>query len=105
MERFTVSMNSEDIDLFERRRADMGFSKSAFIRYLIAEHENNVPNFIQYKHIIEQMADLNTHMKEILVSKNVDEKFKMQLFEEINSLNDSISENLFCAKLVQNKKD
>mgnify|MGYP007006857827 CR=1 FL=1 len=39
MERFTISMNSEDIDLFERKRTDLGFSKSAFVRYLIAVNE------------------------------------------------------------------
>ena len=27
MERFTISMNSEDIDLFERKRTDLGFSE------------------------------------------------------------------------------
>lgn len=45
MERFTISMNSEDIDLFERKRTDLGFSKSAFVRYLIAVNENRVPPF------------------------------------------------------------
>lgn len=58
MERFTISMNSEDIDLFERKRTDLGFSKSAFVRYLIAVNENRVPPFIQHKEIIRQMCNL-----------------------------------------------
>ena len=57
MERFTVSMNEADVDLFERKRCDMGMTKSAYIRYLIAEHENKVPPFLKYKEltIIEQI--------------------------------------------------
>ena len=79
MERFTISMNSEDIDLFERKRTDLGFSKSAFVRYLIAVNENRVPPFIQHKEIIRQMAEINTHLHEILINDNFDTVNKMHL--------------------------
>ena len=48
MERFSITMNSTDIDLFERYRSELGLTKSAFIRYLIAEHKNGVPDFLAF---------------------------------------------------------
>lgn len=106
MERFTISMNSEDIDLFEHKRTDLGFSKSAFVRYLIAVNENRVPPFIQHKEIIRQMAEINTHLHEILINDNFDTVNKMHLCEQIETLNASIKlliDN--CANLAQTDKE
>lgn len=106
MERFTISMGSEDIDLFERRRTDLGFSKSAFVRYLIAVNENCVPQFIQHKEIIRQMAEINTHLHEILINDNFDTVNKIHLYEKIETLNASIKlliDN--CANLAQTDKE
>lgn len=106
MERFTITMESEDIDLFERRRTDLGFSKSAFVRYLIAVNENCVPQFIQHKEIIRQMAEINTHLHEILINDNFDTVNKMHLYEKIEALNANIKLLLDnCANLAQTDKE
>lgn len=106
MERFTITMESEDIDLFERRRTDLGFSKSAFVRYLIAVNENCVPQFIQHKEIIRQMAEINTHLHEILINDNFDTVNKIHLYEKIETLNASIKLLLYnCANLAQTDKE
>ena len=56
MERFTVTMYEEDIDYFERERADLGYSlgnkiltKSAFIRLLLEEHKNKLRSLLKIK--------------------------------------------------------
>lgn len=106
MERFTITMNSEDIDLFERRRTDLGFNKSAFVRYLIAVNENRVPTFIQHKEIIRQMAEINTHLHEILINDSFDTVSKMHLCEKIGILNANVKlliDN--CANLAQTDKE
>lgn len=106
MERLTITMRSEDIDLFERRRTDLGFSKSAFVRYLIAVNENCVPQFNQHKEIIRQMAEINTHLHEILINDNFDTVNKIHLYEKIETLNASIKlliDN--CANLAQTDKE
>lgn len=106
MERFTVTMNSEDIDLFERRRAELGFSKSAFIRYLIAAHENNIPDFIQHKELIKQMAELNTHMREIVINNQIDTTQKIIISEKIEALNTDVKTLIKnCAKLAQTDRE
>ena len=85
MEKMTITMTSEDLDLFERGRCDMGenMSKSAYVRLLIAEHEQRVPSFIRYKEIISGISELNTLVKELALSENVDDVYKMQILERM----------------------
>ena len=105
MERFSISMNSEDIDLFERRRYELGLSKSAFIRYLISEHENGIPDFIAFRDTIKQMAVLSNCMKEILLRDNFETEDKLILYEKISSLNTTLKDALDnCANLAQLSK-
>lgn len=85
-ERFTITMSSDDIDAFERGRSITGMSKSAYIRLLIAEHENTVPSFIRYKEIIREISDLNTNIKEILLSDKEKDSDKLLLIERMNEI-------------------
>lgn len=86
MNRFMVSMSDEDIESFEIGREAENMSKSAYIRLLIAEHENRVPGFIKYKDIIKGFADLNNNIKEIVVKKSFDDSTKLMLLEKIDEL-------------------
>lgn len=92
MERFTISMNGSDIDLFQRKRLEMGMTKSAYIRFLIAEHENNVPIFLQNKELIEKVAELNTLVKELVVADKVTDEEKTRIFEEMKKINTQMKE-------------
>ena len=59
MSRMTISLSEADIENFEAGRDNAGMSKSAFLRLLIAEHEDRVPYFIKYKDVIDKFSDLN----------------------------------------------
>ena len=105
MERFSITMNSTDIDLFERYRSELGLTKSAFIRYLIAEHKNGVPDFLAFKEVIKQMAELNTYMKEFIINENFETNDKLLLFEKINALMGVLKSAIDdCANLAQSSK-
>ena len=105
MERFSVTMNSEDIDLFEQRRAELGLTKSAYIRYLIAENENGIPDFIAFKEVIKQMAELNTYMKEFVTNTNFKTSDKLLLFEKIDTLTKQIKMAVAdCANLAKSAR-
>ena len=105
MERFSITMNSDDIDLFERRRAELGLTKSAYIRYLIAEHENGVPEFISFQKVIKQISELNTYMKEIIINENFDANDKLLVYEKINTVTATVKSAIDdCAKLAQSSK-
>lgn len=105
MERFSITMNSDDIDLFERRRAELGLTKSAYIRYLITEHENGVPEFISFQKVIKQISELNTYMKEIIINENFDANDKLLFYEKINTVTATVKSVIDdCANLAQSSK-
>ena len=88
MEKFTISMYETDVDLFELRRTELGMNKSAFIRLLLAEHENKVPSFIKDKELISAISELNTSVKELIISDKVDEIEVIHLIEQIKVSNE-----------------
>lgn len=90
MERITVTMHPSDVDLFERKRNEMGMSKSSYIRYLIAEHEKALPPFLKYKEIIKELAEINTSLKEIVINEKISITDKMQLCEKIDQLTETM---------------
>lgn len=89
MEKFTVSMYETDVDFFELKRAELGMSKSAFIRLLLAEHDNRVPPFMKYKELINSISELNTSVKELLLLESMTDVDKLHLIEQIKILNET----------------
>lgn len=67
-------------------------SKSAYVRLLIAEHEQQVPSFIRYKEIIARISELNTLVKELILSEQVDDVYKMQLLERMSDVKTKLSD-------------
>lgn len=94
MERMRISMSEDDIDLFERKRAEEGMSKASFIRLLLAEHENTVPTSIKYKEIIVLLSEINTTVKEILINEKFDTETKLLLDEKIQKLINTVKEKM-----------
>jgi len=78
--RIKISLSDEDLDLLERKSTDMGMTKSSYVKYLMLEHENKVPDVYKYKDLIAILSDINTTMNEILISKSFD--ISKQLFLE-----------------------
>lgn len=98
MERFTVTMSVSDIDNFERERAKQGMNKSAFIRFLMAEHENAVPSFLKNKEIVTVVSELNNTIKTLLLQNTLSDADKLKVFEEIKMTNIWIEK--LCVKMT-----
>ncbi|MCI8563814.1 MAG: ribbon-helix-helix protein, CopG family [Lachnospiraceae bacterium] len=98
MERFTVTMSESDIDNFERERAKQGMSKSAFIRFLMVEHENTVPSFLKNKEVVTVVSELNNTIKTLLLQNTLSDADKLKVFEEIKMTNVWIEK--LCAKMT-----
>lgn len=90
MERMMVTVSESDIDDFERGRASEGMSKSAYIRLLIAEHEDRVPEFIYNKEIIAKMAQIDNDVKQLILREVVSDRDKLILLEEIRDLKEML---------------
>lgn len=90
MERYTLSMRSEDVDLFERGRAECRMTKSAYVRLLISEHENHVPSFIQYKEVIAAFSDTNNLIKQMVLKSSLNDADRLMILEELQKLRETI---------------
>lgn len=100
MERFTVSMYENDIDLFERIRGDLSLNKSAFIRFLLMEYTNKTPSEIKHKKLIKEISDLNTEIKKFLLQDKLNDSEKLYIYEKLNDINAKL-----CANLAQSDMD
>lgn len=69
----------------------MDMSKSSYIRFLIAEHENRVPYHIRHKTLVDMFSQVNDRLKELLVSNKLSDVEKIRLFESIKELRDSVN--------------
>lgn len=90
MERFCISMSENDVAMFEAGREAVNMSKSAYVRLLIAEHENRVPEFIKYKSIIEKLSETNHILKELQLKEQLNDKDVLQIYTMQKSIEDTL---------------
>lgn len=86
MRHFSIVMSDSDIEDFEEGRAKERMSKSAYIRYLIAEHEHAVPATYKYKEIISLLASIDNAVHEIVVNEKFEPIDRMELYEKFEKL-------------------
>ena len=94
MERMTITLSKNDIDNFERGRALMNMTKSAYVRLLIAEHEERVPYYISHQELISEFSTLNNYVKQMLLSNRMSDVEKIRLFEMIGELRNSVNKHV-----------
>ena len=94
MESIHITLSESDIDLLERRAGEMKMSKAAYIRFLIAEHENTLPSSLKNKKIINEFSRLYSLIKSSLVTGSIEEVEKIAIYEELKSLQKYLYENL-----------
>ena len=90
MERVCFTMSEADLDLFERGRNELKMTKSAYIRYLIAEHEGTLPVAVKYKSIITQFSDLNDLIKQLLLTDTLTDQEKLMLSEQMRAVKEQL---------------
>lgn len=87
-------MSEEDIEDFEAGRLKEKMSKSAYVRYLIAEHERTVPAVYKYKEIIALLSSIDNSVNQILLDKKLDYDERMALYEKFEQVKEEISNKI-----------
>ena len=90
MKRYNLSMPDSEAAIFENLASENSMSKSAFLRILLANYQNNIPDFIENKKAIKLESDIITLLKSFLLQDKVSDSDKIYLYEKLNTL-----ENLF----------
>lgn len=76
----------EDLQVFERERKKMGLNKSAYMRYLIRHAGGNVPYFIHYRDLLQQVSELNSSVKELLAKDMMTDAEKLAVQTELGDI-------------------
>jgi hypothetical protein len=87
-------MSEDDVDKFETGRSQMGMSKSAYVRLLIAEHENAVPGFIKYKEIIEKLSSIELELQALSLKETLSPEDRMVIHVKRAEIEDLITKKL-----------
>ena len=88
MKQYSIVMSDEDIENFEAGRLKEKMSKSAYVRYLIAEHERTVPPVYKYKEIISLLSSIDNSVRQILLNDKMDPAERMALYEKFEKVRD-----------------
>ena len=102
MKYFSIVMSDEDIENFENGRLREKMSKSAYVRYLIAEHERTLPPVYKYKEIIALLSSIDNSVRQILLNEKFEISDRMALYEKFEKVRLEISKKL---KFFLNKSD
>ena len=86
MKHYSIVMSDDDIETFENGVLNSNMSKSAYIRFLIAEHEHTLTVFYKYREIISRLSNIENQMNQIVLNNDFDEKNRLTLFEKIDDL-------------------
>ena len=90
--RLCISMSQDDIDKFENGRETANMNRSAYIRLLIAEHENVIPGFYRNKELISELAKLNNGINELLLKNTLSDAEKLKLYEKMTDITKKIKD-------------
>lgn len=90
--RLCISMSQDDIDKFETGREIANMNRSAYIRLLIAEHENVIPGFYKNRELISELAKLNNGINELLLKDTLTDAEKVNLYEKMADLREKIKD-------------
>ena len=94
MKRFSITMREEDIEDFEAGRLKEKMTKSAYVRFLIAEHERTIPSVYKYKDIIALLSSIDNSLKQILFNEKLGYDERMALYEKFDKVQEEINKKI-----------
>ena len=83
---YSIVMSDDDIELFENGVASENMSKSAYVRLLIAEHENRLPPFYKYREIISRLSNIENQVNAIVLNDKFDSSDRLALFDKMDEV-------------------
>lgn len=86
MERMTITVSASDKEYFEKESTALGMNKSSFVRFLIAEHKQEIPSFLSNRDLVQAFSELSTFVKAAIVGGGFSDKEKLMLYEKMDEL-------------------
>ena len=84
--RLNMYVAESDVEILDLRRAELGMSRSEFVRYRI------VPVSIKEKELIRVLSDIDTHLKVIALKEILSAEDRLFLYSEIDEIKNLLSQ-------------
>ena len=93
--RMYMYLSEEDIKEFDDNRNSLGYTRREYLKHLMQVEKNKEPVCMKYKDIVEQMAELTTISKAlILTDKGITDMDRQTLNLKMEQLNSNVRELL-----------
>ena len=90
MKHYSIVMSDEDIEKFEVGRLKEKMTKSAYVRFLIGEHEHTLPAVYKYRQIIALLSSIDNSVHQIVLNEKMDPADRMDLYEKFEKVRSEI---------------
>ena len=100
--RLNMCVAESDVEILDLRRAELGMSRSEFVRYMIRNQKRIVPVSIKEKELIRVLSDIDTHLKVIALKEILSVEDRLFLYSEIDEIKNLLGKEVTCA-LVEHK--
>ena len=84
--RLNMYVAESDVEILDLRRAELGMSRSEFVRYMIRNQKRIVPVSIKEKELIRVLSDIDTHLKVIALKEILSVEDRLFLYSEIDEI-------------------
>lgn len=102
--RLNMYVAEEDVAILDMRRAELGMSRSEFVRYMIRNQKRIVPVSIKEKELVQVLSDIDTHLKAIALKENLSVEDRLHLYSEIDEIKKLIRKEVTCAPVEHKLK-
>lgn len=102
--RLNMYVAESDVEILDFRRAELGMSRSEFVRYMIRNQKRIVPVSIKEKELIRVLSDIDTHLKVIALKEILSVEDRLFLYSEIDEIKNLLGKEVTCAPVEHKLK-
>lgn len=88
--RVFLALQPVEYEKFENGRKELGLKPSAYVKYLMESQTQSEPDFLKYKDLIAGISEINTSVRAIATSPEINDTDRRELYTYLDDLQKNI---------------
>ena len=88
--RLFLSLSEEDVNRLDFLREELGMNRSQYVRYMLSGRKLVMPQSIRQKELIQQLSDIDLHLRIIALKDGVDTKDVLFVNEALKDIRSAL---------------
>ncbi|MCF0127389.1 MAG: hypothetical protein HUJ70_02410 [Pseudobutyrivibrio sp.] len=88
--RLFLSLSEEDVNRLDFLREELGMNRSQYVRYMLSGRNLVMPQSLSQKELIQQLSDIDLHLKIIALKDGVDTKDVLFVNEALKDIRNAL---------------